>query len=268
MSETVTDQVTRSAAELYDELFVPALFAQFTDPVLDAASVRPGDAALDVGCGTGVLARRAAARVGPTGRVAGVDNNPGMLAVAARAPSAIRWHENDAQQLPFASASFDAVLSQFVLMFPPDPVRVLHEMARVARPAASITVAVWAALDESPDYAALAALLSRELGAEAAASVGMPFALGDADELQGLFRRAALDAAVVRHTGSARFASAREWITTEVRGWTLSDAVDDAMLEHLVRTAERELESFVEADGRVCFPVTALLATARVPRRR
>lgn len=268
MSETVTGQVSRSGAELYDELFVPALFAQFADPVLEAASVGPGDAVLDVGCGTGVLARQAAARVGTSGAVDGVDINPGMLAVAARQPSTISWHEGDAQQLPFAGSSFDAVLSQFMLMFAPDPVGAIGEMARVARPEGRITVAVWAALDESPGYLALADLLSQTLGTQAADSVGVPFALGDATELWGLFRQAGLDAAVVRQTGVARFASVREWVTTEVRGWTLSDAVDDATLEHLVHAGERELGRFAGAEGTVAFGVTALLATAGVPRRR
>jgi 2-polyprenyl-3-methyl-5-hydroxy-6-metoxy-1,4-benzoquinol methylase len=76
-------QVSRSAAEMYEEFFSPALFAQWRIASLGAASLHEGDHILDVACGTGVLARSAAARVGAR-RVVGLDANEGMLAVARR----------------------------------------------------------------------------------------------------------------------------------------------------------------------------------------
>ena len=79
MSDTDRGQVSASAAEVYDAFFVPALFEQWTDVLLDVADVRPGHRVLDVGCGTGVLARAAHARVGAHGHVAGLDPNDGML---------------------------------------------------------------------------------------------------------------------------------------------------------------------------------------------
>ena len=85
MSDTDRGQVSAAAAEVYDSFFVPALFEQWTDVVLEVADVRSGHRVLDVGCGTGVLARAAHARVGAGGHVAGLDPNDGMLAVARRA---------------------------------------------------------------------------------------------------------------------------------------------------------------------------------------
>jgi ubiquinone/menaquinone biosynthesis C-methylase UbiE len=63
MSEAERGQVTRSAAEVYDEFFVPALFQQWVGPVVEAAGVGAGQRVLDVACGTGVVARAAADRV-------------------------------------------------------------------------------------------------------------------------------------------------------------------------------------------------------------
>jgi len=82
MNEHEKGQVAASAAEIYDQFFVPALFADWPEHVLRAANVQAGDSVLDVACGTGVLARKAADLVGPSGSVVGVDINEGMLAAA------------------------------------------------------------------------------------------------------------------------------------------------------------------------------------------
>ena len=85
-----------NAAENYERYFVPTIGIAFATALLDAAALHPGERVLDVACGTGVVTRLAAERVGPNGAVAGLDLNPGMLAVARSVPSsgaAIEWHE-------------------------------------------------------------------------------------------------------------------------------------------------------------------------------
>jgi ubiquinone/menaquinone biosynthesis C-methylase UbiE len=70
--------------------------------------------------------------VGPSGLVTGVDVNDGMLAVAARRDHSVRWEPGSAESLPFEPDAFDAVVSQFGLMFFADPVEAVREMCRVA----------------------------------------------------------------------------------------------------------------------------------------
>jgi len=77
-------QVTRSAADIYEEFFVPALFEEWAPRVAKAAALSPGNKVLDVACGTGVLAREAARFVQPGGSVTGLDRNEVMLTVARR----------------------------------------------------------------------------------------------------------------------------------------------------------------------------------------
>ena len=69
----------RPPAEVYDEMFVPALFAQWGPLVAAAAGVTPGQTVLDVACGTGALTMAVADAVGLNGRVVGLDPNPEML---------------------------------------------------------------------------------------------------------------------------------------------------------------------------------------------
>jgi SAM-dependent methyltransferase len=76
-------QVARTAAETYEHDLVPAVFAPWAPLVVALADPRPGERVLDIACGTGVVSRLAAQRVGPTGKVTGLDLNAGMLAVAA-----------------------------------------------------------------------------------------------------------------------------------------------------------------------------------------
>jgi ubiquinone/menaquinone biosynthesis C-methylase UbiE len=140
-------------ARAYEGLHVDALFRQWAGPLLDAAQVSAGDRVLDVACGTGIAAREAHDRVGSAGgSVIGLDIGPGMLAVAESIEPAVTWIEGDAGQLPFDDNHFDAVFSQFGLMFFSDRVRAIAEMLRCAKPGRRVAVAVWDSLERSEAY--------------------------------------------------------------------------------------------------------------------
>ena len=132
MSTGETYQIRTEAAEIYESTFVPALFGEWATVLVERSGVAPGQAVLDVACGTGVVARAAADRMGRAGQVTGVDLNPAMLAVARRLRSDIDWRQADAAALDLPDGSFDVVLCQSGLMFFPDVVQALREMGRVA----------------------------------------------------------------------------------------------------------------------------------------
>jgi SAM-dependent methyltransferase len=260
MQDDLKGQVTRSAAEIYEEFFVPALFQQWTPIVADAAGIKAGQRVLDVACGTGVLAREAASR---GGSVVGLDRNEGMLAMTRRIAPAVEWKAGRAEQLPFPDAGFDAVASQFGLMFFDDQVQALREMRRVLKPGGRLAVAVWDRLENSPGYAAMAGLLERLFGRRIAGELHAPFALGDPGALHALFAEAGMsDAKVATRTGTARFPSIEAWVRTDVKGWTLADLIDDDQFALLLREAKGALRRYANADGMVVFDAPALIVTA------
>jgi SAM-dependent methyltransferase len=263
MSDGERGQVTGSAAEVYEEFFVPALFQEWTDRVADAAGVRPGHRVLDVACGTGALTRVVAARVGPGGAAIGLDINDGMLAVARRRAPHVDWRAGRAEALPFEKESFDAVVSQFGLMFFEDRRAALAEMTRVLRPGGRLAVAVWDALERTPGYAAVTRLLQRLFGDRAADALRAPFGLGDPSPLRSLFASAGIpNPTVTTSKGTARFPSIKAWMYTDVRGWTLAEMIDDAQFARLVDEAEKALEPFLAVDGTVAFEMPAHIVTA------
>jgi demethylmenaquinone methyltransferase / 2-methoxy-6-polyprenyl-1,4-benzoquinol methylase len=99
-----------------------------------ASRAQPGDAALDVCCGTGDFAVELRRAVGPSGRVVGLDFSPQMLEVARRKCSAIEWQQGDALALPFADGEFAAACVGFGVRNLSDHRRGFAEMARVVRP--------------------------------------------------------------------------------------------------------------------------------------
>ncbi len=133
-------------AEVYESFFVPAMFAPLATLVLDRVSPRPGERVLDVACGTGIVARRAARLVGDGGRVVGVDPSPAMLAVARSAAVSedvsVEWQEGTAEALPFPDASFDLAFCQMGLQFFPDKQAGLTELHRVLVPGGRTAVSV------------------------------------------------------------------------------------------------------------------------------
>jgi ubiquinone/menaquinone biosynthesis C-methylase UbiE len=254
----------RTPAEIYDEMFVPALFRQWGPILSEVARIKRGDRVLDVACGTGALALAALERVGPEGAVIGLDPNPDMLSVARRNSARIDWQEGRAESLPFPDQHFDAVVSQFGFMFFEDRARALREMMRVLRPGGRLAVAVCDALEHSPGYAAFAALLQRLFGERVAEAFRAPFVLGDPEGLRAICREAGMQhAEILQRTGTVRFSSIGALVSTErACVWTLGGVLDDAQFAQLNQEAERALKPFIVENGAIGFDMPALIITA------
>ena len=99
-ADAAAGQVSRAAAEVYEQFLVPALFGQLVGPMLAAVSHVGGDRLLDVGTGAGVIARAALRQVGAGGSVVAVDPNDGMLVVAKRLTPGLDLRQGPAEHLP------------------------------------------------------------------------------------------------------------------------------------------------------------------------
>jgi len=267
-------QVAGSAAEVYEQELVPAIFGPWAPIVIDLAQPQKGDRVLDVACGTGIVARMAAQRVGPTGTVVGVDLNPGMLKVArtvcstgSHSGAPIQWEEASADKLPFSNESFDVAFCQLGLQFFPDRAAALREMRRVLVTGGRVALMVWCDISESPGFSVLAEALERRVGQAAANIMRAPFCLANADELTSLVRAAGFqDLAVQQQVGSVRFASVEKLVTSYISGSPLAGPMsqtDDAAREALIADVRNALEEY--SDSReLAFPIAAQLIGARV----
>lgn len=269
MSANELWQLSARAAELYQRIPARYILGPWAPLLLECAAVAPGQRVLDVACGTGVVARAAAARVGSGGHVAGIDLNSGMIAVARSLPpatgAAIEWHEASALALPFEESSFDVVLCQQGLQFFPDRGLALREMRRVLRRAGRLALSVWnnAGLYNSAVGKALGVYVGQDVAMRFSASRKAP----SGEEL----RRLAADAGFVA-------------IELRIERMTIDlPPVETFVLDHLAatpvasdiaaagpvahaqigRSVKQQLHAYVRDKG-VSFPEETHLLTARV----
>ncbi|CAN5837447.1 methyltransferase domain-containing protein [soil metagenome] len=256
-------QIPIEAAEAYEAAFVPAFFAQWAPILCDAAGITTGQNILDVACGTGIVARTAAELVGPA-NVVGVDLNEAMLTVARRVRADIDWRQGDVAALPLSDGSFDAVLCQMALMFLPDRIKALREMARVARPDGTVAVLVPSSLDAQPAYGPFVDMATRHAGPEARSLLSSYFACGDLDDLAGLFEQAGLRVASTgTHLGTARFPSVDALVATEVQSTPLGERITEEVYERIRTSAREVLAPFTTSDGSLEAPFECGVVVAR-----
>src|SRR6266508_3536946 len=266
-------QVAGSAAEIYERALVPAVFAPWAPLVVALANPQPGERVLDIACGTGVVARLAAERVGLAGNVVGLDLNPGMLAVAAsvaaNAPAtsaSITWREASATKIPLPDAAFDVAYCQLGLQFFPDRPAALREMHRVLVPEGRLGLMVWRSIEHSPGFGILAAALERHVSAEAGGIMRAPFNLGEAEELRTLIAAAGFREITIQPVaGTVRFASAARLVQDYAAGSPLAShvaKVPDEARAALVSEVGEALQSYV-VGGVLAFPIEAHLASAK-----
>jgi ubiquinone/menaquinone biosynthesis C-methylase UbiE len=258
-----TFQLSAEVAEVYEARFVPSFFAQWAPRLLDAAGVGDGAHVLDVACGTGIVARTAADRVGPSGAVVGVDISDAMLAVARRVRPDLQWRSGDAGALPFGDEEFDAVVCQMALMFLPDPVAALGQMRRVVRPAGRVAVLVPGALAANPPYQLFVDIVTKHAGADARNLVTTYFVLGDPDRLRGLGTDAGLRVEdVSAPVGESRFGSIDEFVTIEIDSTPLAERLDPTARERIAIDCREAIAPWRLDDGSLRFPFECNLLVA------
>jgi SAM-dependent methyltransferase len=256
-------QIPLEAAEYYEAAFVPAFFAQWAPVLTAAAGVRTGQAVLDVGCGTGVLARTAADLVGPSGSVTGLDLNEAMLTVARRTRPDLTWRQGSADALPFEDGSFDVVLSQMALMFFPDHARAVAEMARAAAPGGTVGVLVPSELLRQVAFAPFMEVVGRHAGQEGVSLLGSYFACGGLDRLTGLVEAAGLAVTDRRvHVGTYRAPSVDAAVANEVESTPLRERITDEVYQRIREDALQVWAPYTSGDGSLAAPFDSDLVVA------
>lgn len=246
-------QLERASAEAYERYAVPSWSGPLAEQLVAQARPRDGERVLDVACGTGIVARLAAQRVGARGAVTGVDVNEGMLAVARAQDASIDWRQGDVEALPPADGAVDLVLCQQGLQFFGRRAAALAEMRRVLAPGGRIALSVMRPIAFNSGWGALADALARHAGPEAGAMMRAPFPDWDAAELRELVTSAGFDdVRVLIAVASARYPSPAELVAWEAAASPLAGplgALSDATRIALVDDVAGAIADRVDDEG-------------------
>lgn len=252
-------------AENYEKFFTPGIGVHFAKAVVAAAGLSDGDRVLDVACGTGIAARLAAAEVGPSGSVAGVDVNPAMLAIAAGEDGEhIDWRQAPAEQIPWDDDSFDVVLCSQGLQFFQDKAGALGEMRRILDVDGRIALSTPG--PTPPLFEAISAVLAEGVGPEPSGFINTVFALHDPTEMRDLLETAGFSGIETETRKVAlRLPSPAHFFWQYITGTPLAaiaTKMDEEARAELERAVVERVEPLMD-DGVLVTEPGMLLATAR-----
>jgi ubiquinone/menaquinone biosynthesis C-methylase UbiE len=224
------------------------------ETLCETVDIAAGERVLDVAAGNGNAALAAARR---GAEVTATDYVPSLLdgakARAAAEGLAMEFETADAEQLPYADASYDVALSTFGVMFAPNHRQTAAELARVCRPGARIGLAAW-----TPD--SFIGRMFKVVGSYVPppAGVASPLLWGTLDHVQELFGSAATVTAE-QHTFNFRYRSARHWLDTFVTYYGPTQKAFGALEPEARAALDAELIALAESGN------VATGGTLRVP---
>jgi SAM-dependent methyltransferase len=238
------------------------------EPLLDAAEVGAGMGVLDVGTGLGYAAARAAER----GAVAtGVDIADELLALARQRHPGIGFLPADAEDLPFAEGSFDALVCNFTINHLPRPERAMREFARVVAPGGGLALSAWD-VSERNRFLGILVDAARKCGvtrSQQAPADPDPYRFADDDEFRALLRGADLEGVEVRSISLTHWVSDTDELWEGMLGGSVRTAGlvmrQPPRTRSRIRAAVEELVEQYRADGGLAIPACAKIAGGRKP---
>jgi SAM-dependent methyltransferase len=248
---------------------------KFGEAALDAAKVSAGERVVDVGCGTGSTTIELARRVGPDGRVLGLDISDLLLDRArdnARAADVANaeFLEGDAQTHEFSGGAYDLVYSRFGIMFFEDPVAAFANMRRALTSDGRLAFVCWQALMSNAWMSVPVMAASSVLGAFDPPSTDSPgpFFFADPERVRNVLGSAGyadIDVRPFETTMDTESSEVSEWLGFILRMGPLGGAFLDAQDEDRERTMAAVLEAVAphESNGTYRLPASTWVVTAR-----
>lgn len=263
-------QVEGDTPEAYERYLVPALFQEAAEKLIQHAAIQPGERVLDLGCGTGIVARVAAEHLGNGENVTGVDINPGMLDVArsvsAETHPGIEWQQGSAEDLPLARSSFDVVLSQQAFQFLENRETALKEIHRVLRPGGRLVFSVFRSIEHNYTYRPLIEAFRRHGGDNLGTMMNSPFQEWTREGLREMVTEAGFTQAdITISLVTARFPTVPDYIQQELSSSPMSELVStmaDDVRQAIARDTSAGLSDYIDDRG-VMHPLQTYLVSAR-----
>jgi SAM-dependent methyltransferase len=283
MTDQTTTEIANTAQRAYWNESVGGTWAKFQDlldrqidglglAAMAALDVQPGETVLDIGCGCGQTSIELAERVGPAGRVTGVDISHTMLEVARARPTTdamapVEFIEADAQVAAFPHAPYDAVFSRFGVMFFENPTSAFTNIAKALKPGGRLAFVCWRAISENEWMSAPAASVADMLPATKPSDpyAPGPFAFADEDRLAGILDQAGFsNFAIRRHDALISAGSLDNQMILAFRVGPLATALrENPDLAPRVEGRVREaLSRYMTPNGDMAMPASCWIVTA------